>query len=263
MDFQNVKTEVLEGIATVTITREKALNALDARTLDELEATFDAGDAEKKGIKGFLLTGAGEKAFVAGADINALADVRETAVGVKAAERGQAVFRKIERSARPVIACVNGFAFGGGLELALACHFRYATKNAKVGLPEVKLGLIPGYGGTQRLPREIGRGRALELILTGEAVDADEALRLGIVNRVFATKPDMLEGAKKTLQTIASRGPLAVATAIAAVDAGLDVGIDAGMAVEAQAFARVICSEDGREGARAFLEKRNAVFKGR
>src|SRR2546423_1594289 len=187
MDYQNLRLEVQDGVATITFTREKVLNALDARTLDELEDAIGRVETDA-GTKGALLIGAGEKAFVAGADIQALAECRDPAQATGTAQRGQRVFRKIELCSKPVIACVNGFALGGGLELALSCHFRYATKNAKLGLPEVKLGLIPGYGGTQRLPREVGRGRALELILTGETVDAEEASRIGLVNKVFATR---------------------------------------------------------------------------
>ncbi|HZU96147.1 MAG TPA: enoyl-CoA hydratase-related protein, partial [Planctomycetota bacterium] len=204
-----------------------------------------------------------EKAFVAGADITALSQCKSDADARKNAERGQRIFRLIEKSPRPIVACVNGFALGGGLELALSCHFRYATKNAKLGLPEVKLGLIPGYGGTQRLPRTVGRGRALELILTGEPIDADEALRIGLVNKVFATKAEMLEAGKKTIQTIASRGPFAVSSAIQAVDEGLDLPIDQGLEREARLFGIVGTSEDAKEGTKAFLEKRPARFTGR
>jgi enoyl-CoA hydratase len=182
--------------------------------------------------------------------------------GRRSALRGQAVLRAIESCPRPVIACVNGFALGGGLELALACHFRYATKNAKLGLPEVKLGLIPGYGGTQRLAREVGRGRALEMILSAEPVDAEKAQRVGLVNEVFDTKDAMLEAARKTIATIASRGPVAVAKALESVDRGLDAPLGAGLAIEADLFGAICASEDAREGTRAFLEKRNAAFKG-
>lgn len=261
MDYQNLKLEVQDGVATITISREKVLNALDARTLDELEDAI--GRVESDGaIKGALLIGAGEKAFVAGADIQALAEARDPAHATSTARRGQAVLRKVELCSKAVIACVNGFALGGGLELALSCHFRYATRNAKLGLPEVKLGLIPGYGGTQRLPREIGRGRAIELILSGEPIDAEEALRIGLVNKVFETRDQLLEGAKKTLSTIASRGPLAVKTALRVIDLGLDSPIEKGLEVEAMAFGAIGVSDDAREGTRAFLEKRAAKFTG-
>jgi enoyl-CoA hydratase len=263
VDYQNLKVDVADGIATVSISREKALNALDAQTLDELGNVVQRARGGESGWKGILLTGAGEKAFVAGADITALAKLADAEQARSVSERGQSVLRGLELAQIPVIACVNGYAFGGGLELALACHFRYATKNAKLGLPEVKLGLIPGYGGTQRLPREIGRGRALEMILSGEPIDADEALRLGIVNRVFATKAEMLEAATKTALTIASRGPLAVQLAVSSVDAGLDLPFEEGFRREAASFGTVAVSEDGREGTKAFLEKRNPNFKGR
>jgi len=259
MEYQNLRFEVQEGVALVTVAREKVLNALDARTLDELEDAI-ARIENDTAIKGVILVGAGEKAFVAGADIQALAEARDPA---QTARRGQAVLRKIELCPKPVVACVNGFALGGGLELALACHFRYATKNAKLGLPEVKLGLIPGYGGTQRLPREVGRGRALELILSGEPVDADEALRIGLVNKVFETRDQLIEAAKKTLSTIGSRGPLAVKTALRVVDLGLDGPLQKGLEVEALAFGAIGVSEDAREGTRAFLEKRPARFGGK
>ena len=262
MDYQNLRFETQDGIATITVAREKVLNALDARTLDELEDAIGKVESDAT-VRGALLVGAGEKAFVAGADIQALAEARDPAHATNTARRGQAVLRKIELCSKPVIACVNGFALGGGLELALACHFRYATKNAKLGLPEVKLGLIPGYGGTQRLPREIGRGRALELILSGEPVDADEALRLGLVNKVFETRDALLEGAKKTLAAIGSRGPLAVKTALRVVDLGLDSPIEKGLEVEAMAFGAIGVSEDAKEGTRAFLEKRPAKFGGK
>lgn len=262
MEYQNVQYEVRDGVALITIAREKVLNALDGRTLDELEDAIARLEGDSA-AKGALIVGAGEKAFVAGADIQALAEARDPAHASATAEKGQRILRKIELCSKPVIACVNGFALGGGLELALACHFRYASKNAKLGLPEVKLGLIPGYGGTQRLPRAVGRGRALELILTGEPVDADEALRIGLVNKVLETREQLLEAAKKTLQTIASRGPLAVKTAIRVVDQGLDVPIERGLAAEASAFGTIGVSDDAREGTRAFLEKRPAKFGGK
>jgi enoyl-CoA hydratase len=261
MEYQNLRFEVQDGCATITVSREKVLNALDARTLDELEDAIGRVEDEA-GVKGAIIIGAGEKAFVAGADIQALAECRDPRQATATAERGQRLTRKIEVCSKPVIACVNGFALGGGLELALACHFRYASKNAKVGLPEVKLGLIPGYGGTQRLPREVGRGRALELILTGEPIDAEEALKIGLVNKVLETRDQLLEAARKTIGAIASRGPVAVKTAIRVVDMGLEVGIERGLAVEAAAFGAIGVSEDAKEGTRAFLEKRPAKFAG-
>jgi enoyl-CoA hydratase len=259
MDYQNLRFELSDGVATITFAREKVLNALDLRTLDELEDAI--GRVEKDpAIKGAVLVGAGEKAFVAGADIGALAEVRDASHASRTAARGQSVFRKIELCGKAVVACVNGFALGGGLELALSCHFRYATRNAKLGLPEVKLGLIPGYGGTQRLPREVGRGRALEMILSAEPVDAEEALRIGLVNKLFATRDELLDAGRKVVALIATRGPAAVRNAIRVVDFGLDLPIDRGMEVEASAFGLIGAGEEAREGTRAFLEKRPAKF---
>jgi enoyl-CoA hydratase len=259
MDYVNIRFEAVDGVATITIAREKVLNALDPRTLDELDDAITRL-AQDPSLKGAVIVGAGEKAFVAGADISALAECRDAAQAVAAAHKGQRVFRRIELSPRPVVACVNGFALGGGLELALSCHFRYAAKNAKLGLPEVKLGLIPGYGGTQRLPRIVGRGRALEMILSGEAIDADEALRIGLVNKVFATRDEALDAARKVVTLIGTRGPTAVTTAIKTVDMGLDLPIERGLEIEAAAFGVLGAGEEAHEGTRAFLEKRAPKF---
>jgi enoyl-CoA hydratase len=247
-------------VATILIDREKALNALDAQTLDELEGVVRhvAGD---DAIRGALLVGQGEKAFVAGADLKQLAEVRKEGRGADLARRGQAVLRAIETCPRPIIACVNGFALGGGLELALACHFRYATRNAKLGLPEVGLGLIPGYGGTQRLPRLVGRGLGTELVLTGEPIDAAEALRIGLVNKVFETRADLLAAATKTIRTIAARGPRAIALALEAIDRGADRDLGDALGLEADLFGRACANEESGEGIAAFLEKRPAAFK--
>ena len=192
---------VADGVATITINREKALNALNPTTLDELEQAVAAA-AGDDAVRGVIVTGAGEKAFVAGADLKHLNEVRAAGQGAQQAARGQAVVAALEACPKPVIACVNGYALGGGLELAIACDFRYASQNAKLGLPEVSLGLIPGYGGTQRLPRLIGRGAAVEMIVTGDPIDAAEALRLGLVNKVFPSKDAMLTAARETLATV-------------------------------------------------------------
>lgn len=258
--FQNLRVETKDEIAVVTIERPKKLNALDAATLTELEEAFavlkNAADA-----RGVIVTGSGEKAFVAGADITELAG-KNPITGREAALRGQAVFRTIERLGKPVVAAVNGFALGGGLELALACHLRVASENARLGLPEVTLGAIPGYGGTQRLARLIGRGRALELILTGEPVDAAEAHRIGLVNRVVAPA-ELLETSRELLRKCIRNAPLALANAIVAIDEGLDVGLEKGLLLEANLFGILCGSDDLREGMNAFLEKRKARFEGK
>lgn len=260
MSEPRVKLEIDGPVATITIDREKVLNALDALTLDELERAV-AQVVQTPEVRGAILTGGGEKAFVAGADLKQLAEVRRQGGGRALARRGQAVLRSIEQAPKPVIACVNGFALGGGLELALACHFRYATAKAKLGLPEVGLGLIPGYGGTQRLPRLIGRGLATELVLTGDPIDAAEALRIGLVNRVFESKADMLAAAQKTLRTIATRGPRAIALALEALDRGADRDLRDALEVEADLFGQACANEESGEGVAAFLEKRPAAFK--
>lgn len=260
MSDARVKLELDGPVATITIDREKALNALDAQTLDELEQAVGQM-VQNPEVRGAILTGGGEKAFVAGADLKQLADVRRQRGGRTLARRGQAVLRAIEASPKPVIGCVNGFALGGGLELALACHFRYATTKAKLGLPEVGLGLIPGYGGTQRLPRLVGRGLGTELVLTGDPIDAAEAARIGLVNRVFESKADMLAAARKTLGTIATRGPRAIALALEALDRGADRDLRDALEVEADLFGQACANDESGEGVTAFLEKRPAAFK--
>ena len=262
MSDPRVRTDVEDGVATITIDRPKALNALDAQTLDELERAV-AHVATAEGVVGAVLIGAGEKAFVAGADIRALAEVRRAAAARDLARRGQAVLARLSACPRPVIACVNGFALGGGLELALACHFRYAVKTAKLGLPEVKLGLIPGYGGTQRLSRVVGRGPATELILTGEPIGAEEALRIGLVNRVFEDREALLAGGREAVKTIGQRGPLAVRLALEAIERGGDGALSAGLALEADLFGVALSSDDAAEGMGAFLEKRSPQFHDR
>ena len=261
MEFERIRYEVEGPAATITIAREKVLNALDAATLDELEAALQRAVADAA-VRGIVITGAGAKAFVAGADIQALSEVEDPSSARSLARRGQAVFAQIEASPKPVIACVNGYALGGGLELALSCHFRYASERAKLGLPEVSLGLIPGYGGTQRLVRAIGRGPAAELIVTGDPVPASEALRLGLVNQVFDTPEAMLEHARETVGQIAKRGPLAVRLALEAIERGVDRPMADALQVEADLFGVALSSRDGTEGCRAFLEKRDPNFTG-
>ena len=242
--------------ALVTVNRPKARNALNRDLVEALAAAFGELGADPD-VAGIVLTGAGDRAFVAGADISQLKDLDPEAA-FRFARRGQEVMRTIEGTGKPVIAAVGGYALGGGLELALACHLRVAGPKAKLGLPEVKLGVIPGYGGTQRLPRLIGRGRALRMILTGEPVGSEEALAAGLVDAVHE---DAVEGAAALLDQVLANGPLAVRNALLAVDAGLS-GLEDGLLTEASLFASLAGTEDMREGTGAFLEKRPARFRG-
>ena len=249
-----------DGIATVTVNRPDKLNALNATVIDEL-ATIAAELRHDPSVRVVILTGAGAKAFVAGADIGEIAAI-DGARGREFAERGQAAFRAIEALGKPVIAAVNGFALGGGCELAMACHIRLASPAARFGQPEVKLGVIPGYGGTVRLPRLVGRGRALELLLTGAMIDADEALRIGLVNRIVAAD-SLLDEARAMGRTIGQMGPVAVRLTLESVDAADDLGPEAAMAQEAEKFGLACATDDRVEGTRAFLEKRDPVWEGR
>jgi enoyl-CoA hydratase len=249
-----------DGLALVAVNRPDKLNALNAATiqrLDEVLREVRADDA----VRAIILTGTGEKAFVAGADIAELATMGPID-GVQVSRDGQETFRLLERMPKPVIAAVNGFALGGGLELALACHIRIASTRAKFGLPEVKLGIIPGYGGTVRLPRLVGRGRALELMLTGDMIDAAEALRIGLVNRV--EEPDAVLGAARDMaRRMVANGPIALAMALEAVDRGMSTTIDDAQILESRLFGLLASTEDMREGMQAFLEKRKAEFRNR
>jgi enoyl-CoA hydratase len=258
MAYELVTFAVADRIATITVNRPDKLNALNDILMGELGEAIDEA-VGRSDVGGVLLTGAG-RSFVAGADIGELSG--QTAMSGKArAERGQRTFRKFEVSPKPTLAAVNGFALGGGCELVMACHLRFASDKAKFGQPEVKLGMVPGYGGTQRLPRLVGKGRALELLLTGEMIDAAEAYRIGLVNRVVAGD-QLIETARATLTTILARGPLAVAHCIEAVDRGLDMGLDDAIALEAAYFGMLSATADKTEGMRAFLEKRAATFTG-
>lgn len=258
--YENLKTETKDGILTITIDRPKVLNALNAQTVGEIGRAFDAA-REDASVKCVILTGSGEKAFVAGADINELAQMTPI-TGKATAESGQRVFRAIERFPKPVIAAINGFALGGGCELALACHMRIASEKAQMGLPEVSLGIIPGYGGTQRMARLLGKGKALELILTGDRVSAAEAERIGLVNKVVP--PDQLmTAAEEMAKKMASRGPLALRAAIEAVMSGSEMPFDEGQVLEATLFGLLASTEDMKEGMGAFLEKRAANFQGK
>ncbi len=256
----NVSLKQDGPIAIVTIDRPEKLNALNAETLDELDSAFREIEATAD-TRAVVLTGSGEKAFVAGADIGELA--KQTPLTGKAtARRGQALFRRIELFSKPVVAAVNGFALGGGCELAMACHVRIASENAQFGLPEVSLGIIPGYGGTQRLARLVGRGRAIELTLTGQRIKADEAHRIGLVNRVVP-QAALMDEAKGLCTAMLRNGPLALAAALEAIQHGLEMTLDEGMQLEANVFGVVSASEDMREGLQAFLEKRKPEFKNR
>ncbi|MGH9416721.1 MAG: enoyl-CoA hydratase/isomerase family protein [Terriglobales bacterium] len=258
--MQTLELALSPPLARVTVNRPAKLNALNQTVIAELDQVF-AELEPTPDLRAVILTGAGEKAFVAGADIAELAAL--DAVAARAAsQRGQALFNRIARFPRPVIAAINGFALGGGLELALACTFRLAAENAKLGQPEVKLGLIPGYGGTQRLARLVGEAAALELILTGEPIYAAEALRLGLVNHVVPAA-GLLAAAEDLARKIAANAPLAVEFCLEAVRHGQDMNLEQGLALEASLFALSCATEDMKEGTRAFLEKRAPQFHGR
>ena len=259
MMFENILVEKKEAIATITINRPTKLNALNKATIEELHNAFkDLSD--DKTVRAIIITGSGEKAFVAGADISEFANF-STSQGSELARNGQELlFNFVENLNTPVIAAVNGFALGGGLELAMAAHIRIASENAKMGLPEVTLGVIPGYGGTQRLPQLIGKGRANELIMTAQMIDAPTALSYGLVNHVVA-QPELLEKANEIAGKIAKNSPTAIAQAIKAVNAGFTDGVN-GFDSEIDRFGFSFGTEDFKEGTTAFLEKRKADFKG-
>ena len=257
-DFNNLLLEMAEAVATVTINRPDKLNALNGQTLDELSRCFTAL-REDASIKVVILRGAGEKAFVAGADIAELAEM-DADTGTALARKGQAVMALIENLGKPVIAQVGGFALGGGCELALACTFRYASAKARLGLPETTLGLIPGYGGTQRLARLVGKGRAMEMILTGEMIAAEEAQSMGLVNKVFA-REELGPAVAEVAAQLASRSAGTARLALQAVNEGLDLSLEKGCDLEARLFGQVGATADAHEGCAAFLEKRKAEFK--
>jgi enoyl-CoA hydratase len=258
--FENLIYEKKATIAYLTINRPKALNALNELTLREIAVALEQASSDSD-VSGLILTGGGEKAFVAGADIKevaALAGMQATTF----ARYGQAIFDRIENLGKPVIAAVNGFALGGGCELALACTFRIAATTAKFGLPEVKLGVIPGFGGTQRLPRLVGKGRALQMMLTADPIDAQEAHRIGLVNEVVEPS-QLIARAEELLRKIEANGPLAVRLCIEAVNRGLQVSQAEGLALESALFGVVSTSSDKAEGTGAFMEKRPPKFTGR
>jgi enoyl-CoA hydratase len=251
--------DLTDGIARIIINRPDKLNALNAIVIAELADAVTRIETDAA-IRGVIVTGAGSKAFVAGADISELTEQGVTG-GQKRAMIGQQVFRRLERCGKPVVAAINGFALGGGCELAMACHLRVASENARFGQPEVKLGIAPGYGGTVRLPRLIGRARALELLLTGDMIDAEEARRIGLVNRVVPPDRLMAE-AESLLRSILANGPLAIRACLEAVDMGLDMTVDQALLLEAGYFGLLSATEDMREGTKAFVEKRKPTFKG-
>jgi enoyl-CoA hydratase len=259
-EYSNLQLDVQDGIATLSVNRPDKLNALNEQTIRELDAAVRE-ITERADVRGAIVTGVGAKAFVAGADIAELARMGPVD-GVEVSRLGQRVFRAIELSRKPVIAAVNGFALGGGCELALACHLRIAAENARFGLPEVKLGIIPGYGGTLRLPRIVGKGRALELMLTAEMIDAAEAHRIGLANRVVP-QAELMDAARRLMETILKNGPVALGLAIECTTRGMEMSVDDGLALESNLFGLLAATEDMREGMSAFLEKRAANFQGR
>jgi len=258
--LQNVLYEKKDGIAYVTLNRPEVLNALNTPTWTDLRTTFEDARADKS-VRGVILTGTGDKAFIAGADISELAHV-DAFEAEESSRFGQGVLDLIENLGKPVIAAINGFALGGGCEAAMACTIRIAVEHAKFGQPEVKLGLLPGGGGTQRLPRLVGKGRALQLILSGEMISAQEAYRIGLVNEVVPAV-DLIARAETILRQITSNAPIAIKLAIEATNKGLETSLSEGFALEASYFGICSATEDKREGTSAFLEKRTPQFHGR
>jgi enoyl-CoA hydratase len=259
MSYENLLYEKKDGIATITFNRPKVLNALNRKTMEELDAILTDAHADAA-VRVLILTGAGEKSFIAGADINELA-VQTPVQGKEFSIWGQGVLHKLETMGKPSIAAINGFALGGGCEMALACSMRIASKTARLGQPEVKLGIIPGYGGSQRLARLCGKGIAHEMCLSGEMISAEEALRIGLVNRV--TEPaDLIPTAEAIAKKIMANGPLAVKFCMEAIERGMEMPQEEGLFLEATLFGLCCATGDMQEGTRAFLEKRPAQFKG-
>ncbi|SDS47510.1 enoyl-CoA hydratase/isomerase family protein [Winogradskyella sediminis] len=260
MSYNNILSDHQNGITTITINRPKKLNALNKATIQELHDAFDAADNDEN-TKVIIITGSGEKAFVAGADISEFADFNVEQGGQLAAEGQELLFDFVANLSTPVIAAVNGFALGGGLELAMAAHFRVASTNAKMGLPEVSLGVIPGYGGTQRLPQLVGKGRAMEMVMTAGMIDAETALNYGLVNHVIEIE-ELLPLAEKIASKIMRNSSVAISEAIHAINANYEAGVN-GFNVEIEAFGNCFGTEDFVEGTTAFLEKRKADFPGK
>ena len=259
MAYEFITYAVAERIATITVNRPDKLNALNDATMAELGEAIDEARNDA-GVGGVIVTGSG-RAFVAGADIAEL-KAKKPRDALALARKGQEIFGRFESAPVPVIAAVNGFALGGGCELALSCHIRIASESAKFGQPEVKLGTIPGYGGTQRLARTVGRGRALQLLMTGEIIDAAEAYRIGLVNRVVPASESVVEAARAMMKQMLANGPLALMECIAAVNQGADLDLSSALALEAEKFGQLAKSADMQEGTAAFLEKRPPVFRG-
>jgi len=259
MSYQTLLTECRENIFIITINRPDKLNALNKNVMADLDAVMDEV-YNAPNIRAAIITGAGEKSFVAGADIAEFVGLT-VEQGRALAKRGQDIFFKIENSPKPIVACVNGFALGGGCELAMSCHFRIAAEHAKFGQPEVNLGIIPGYGGTQRLTQLIGKGRALELLLSGNMIDATTALQYGLVNHVVP-QAQLMDKAISILNIINAKAPIAIAGCIQAANAVFDESVN-GYITETNAFGQCFATEDMKEGTAAFLEKRKPVFKGR
>jgi enoyl-CoA hydratase len=257
--YANLRYEKQNRVALLAVARPRVLNALNAETLRELGAAFQSVREDDE-VRAAILTGEGDKAFVAGADISELATLAPSDAAAFAA-RGQELFSSIEHCGKPVIAAINGFALGAGCELALACSFRLASENARLGQPETKLGIIPGYGGTQRLPRLVGEGRALQLLLTGEIISATEALRIGLVDEVVPLA-ELLQRAQALAAAIVANAPRAISSVLQAVHRGMEMPLAEGMAHEAALFGLVCATEDKNEGTRAFLEKRPPNFNG-
>lgn len=260
MSYDNILFEKKKNYAIVTVNRPEKLNALNTATFADLYEAFSVISTDDD-IKGVLVRGAGDKAFVAGADISEIQSLSLES-GVEFSKIGQRVFNLVENLTKPVIALIDGFALGGGCEFTLACHLRLATENAKFGQPEVNLGLIPGYGGSQRLPRLIGRGRALQLLLTGDIISAQEAHQMGLVNQIVADDK-LMETGEKLLMKILSKGTLAVNYVLQSVNRGLNMTLPEGLALESDFFGRACASDDMKEGTSAFLEKRKPNFKGK
>lgn len=260
MDFQNILFEARDRIAFVTVNRPKVLNALNDQTMEELRRVF-LDIRHRDDVQGVIFTGAGEKAFIAGADINELA-TQTPLEGKDRSRRGHHILEIIENLGKPVVAAINGYALGGGCEIAMACHIRLASDNAKLGQPEVKLGIVAGYGGTQRLVRLVGLGRALELLLTGEPVSAQRAYEIGLVNGVHPSS-ELIQQSENFLRKILANGPVAVKLTLEAAIHGSQMSLAEGLNLEANLFAMSCTTEDMKEGTRAFVEKRAANFKGK
>ncbi len=260
MNFENILLEKKNAIAYITVNRPKVLNALNMATMEELRAAFTDANNDAA-IRVVIFTGSGEKAFIAGADIGELSK-HDAVSGKEYTHRGQSVLNLIENLGKPVIACINGYALGGGCEIAMACTMRLASENARLGQPEVKLGIIPGYGGSQRLPRLVGKGLAMQLVLAGEPISAQEAHRIGLVNEVTAPA-DLIPRAEAIAAKIIANAPLAVQYAMEAVNKGMEMTLAEGLYLEATLFAVCCATEDKTEGTKAFLEKRAAQFQGK